>query len=339
MADHSKWYYVEKGERQGPVATEVLKQLLANNTITPSTLLWKEGMKDWQIASTLDELVPPAPIPKVSVQPQKKTKSQPPRSAKKVGPDPVAMPKVTPAPMVVGPPAGTKATKQPKFSTPVPSSDSQLVVETKIPVSKANMPELELPVHNAAVGHRPHPILSKYSRIGYPCLIIGFMLVLSGKGCDSLGNRWASRLVANSQIAEQKFAAEYNSKINALQSQMDAPGKTLTPERLGILKKEMDDLRTKQSQERRRLQNSTWADLKNAASMASANNQSWGFFRELVFVLGSMVLATGLLVVGITGDGSEKWVCLVMLAIITFSLYIGGIAWLSSVTGNIPTAF
>ena len=31
-------------------------------------------------------------------------------------------------------------------------------------------------------------------------------------------------------------------------------------------------------------------------------------------------------------QGAARWICLIMLAIITFSLYVGGIAWLSSVT-------
>ena len=44
-------------------------------------------------------------------------------------------------------------------------------------------------------------------------------------------------------------------------------------------------------------------------------------------IFASIVLASGLLVVGWNADGAERWISLVMLAIITFSVYIGGLAW------------
>ena len=34
-----------------------------------------------------------------------------------------------------------------------------------------------------------------------------------------------------------------------------------------------------------------------------------------------------------TGEGAQKWICLIMLAIVTFSLYVGGSAWIGSWMG------
>ena len=49
----------------------------------------------------------------------------------------------------------------------------------------------------------------------------------------------------------------------------------------------------------------------------------------MLFVFGTIVLSFGLLIVSWTAQGAERWICLIMLAIITFSLYVGGIAWVA----------
>jgi uncharacterized RDD family membrane protein YckC len=42
------WYYAENGEKRGPVEFNTWTSLVSNGTITPETLVWREGMKDWQ---------------------------------------------------------------------------------------------------------------------------------------------------------------------------------------------------------------------------------------------------------------------------------------------------
>jgi len=53
-----QWYYVKNGQRQGPVSTDQIKQLLASGQLQPSDLAWKEGMSQWVAAGTITELVP-----------------------------------------------------------------------------------------------------------------------------------------------------------------------------------------------------------------------------------------------------------------------------------------
>ena len=182
-------------------------------------------------------------------------------------------------------------------------------------------------------------LLAKSKSIGYPCLIIGFLLVISGKGCDSLGSRWAKGTMVAADLAKNQFEANYAAKENALQSQINDLNKSDNPnlERIKTLNGNISDLNKKRNEERRELQATTWSTLNNNASMAMDRYYAWGFMRESIFVFGSMVLSVGLLVVGITGVGSEKWVCLIMLAIITFSIYVGGFAWSASLQNVIPT--
>jgi uncharacterized RDD family membrane protein YckC len=42
------WYYAEAGQQKGPVSESELDGLYSAGTIKPDTLVWKEGMADWQ---------------------------------------------------------------------------------------------------------------------------------------------------------------------------------------------------------------------------------------------------------------------------------------------------
>jgi hypothetical protein len=57
MAD--QWYYVQQGQRQGPVAEEELKQLASSGQLKPTDKVWKQGMAVWTEASQVDGLIPP----------------------------------------------------------------------------------------------------------------------------------------------------------------------------------------------------------------------------------------------------------------------------------------
>lgn len=63
-------YYVGiNGQQSGPFDKNMLKQMAANGQIDPSTLVWKNGMSDWQAASTQSDLndiwaQTPPPMPK-----------------------------------------------------------------------------------------------------------------------------------------------------------------------------------------------------------------------------------------------------------------------------------
>jgi len=67
MAD--QWYYTQRGQRQGPVPVEELKQLASSTQLKPTDLVWKEGMAAWGPASSVEGLFSsptedePPPIP------------------------------------------------------------------------------------------------------------------------------------------------------------------------------------------------------------------------------------------------------------------------------------
>ncbi|MDA9923416.1 DUF4339 domain-containing protein [Verrucomicrobiales bacterium] len=61
------WYYAKDGQQVGPVSQEELENCLANGTINAETLIWKEGMAQWQPAGQILSGVGSAPAASVPV--------------------------------------------------------------------------------------------------------------------------------------------------------------------------------------------------------------------------------------------------------------------------------
>lgn len=49
------WYYVQSGERKGPVEVSVIKDLLASSEIGTEDYVWKKGLEDWTKVKDLNE--------------------------------------------------------------------------------------------------------------------------------------------------------------------------------------------------------------------------------------------------------------------------------------------
>src|SRR4051812_14247099 len=64
------WYYVKQGEQAGPVDDAQLEQLRAGGTIQDDTLVWYEGMPNWQpysyVKSSAASAAPPIAAPAAS---------------------------------------------------------------------------------------------------------------------------------------------------------------------------------------------------------------------------------------------------------------------------------
>jgi hypothetical protein len=54
------WYYAEDGAQKGPITEEQFQALVQAGTITPETLIWRDGMSDWR---TYQEVFAPPAVP------------------------------------------------------------------------------------------------------------------------------------------------------------------------------------------------------------------------------------------------------------------------------------
>src|SRR3974390_149573 len=55
------WFYALEGQRLGPVADSQLDELLRLRKIGPATLVWCEGMSEWQPLNVARPLLPAVP--------------------------------------------------------------------------------------------------------------------------------------------------------------------------------------------------------------------------------------------------------------------------------------
>ena len=69
------WYYVDGAARSGPVAAVEIRRLIGEDRLTPSSMVWRDGMSDWQRADahfdfpSKDAGNGPPPLPPVAPLP------------------------------------------------------------------------------------------------------------------------------------------------------------------------------------------------------------------------------------------------------------------------------
>ena len=80
-----QWYYLVQGQRQGPVEDSDLETLVRQGIVRDDTLVWREGLADWQPFGAVKpkpEHAPPPPAPpKPEPASPPKTETAPPGSA------------------------------------------------------------------------------------------------------------------------------------------------------------------------------------------------------------------------------------------------------------------
>ncbi len=167
--------------------------------------------------------------------------------------------------------------------------------------------------------------------VGRPLLALGLLLVIIAQGCDTVGDRYADRLEARYQLARDQFSDEYQKERlefeddkKKIQDNDNLEGE-MRRDRLEVVNEKLSDLRERETEKRRELEIGRWYKMRIASRDAQHNNRAWGFFRAIVFLFGSLVLTTGLMIVGFTGQGADRWICLAILLIIVISLYGGGL--------------
>lgn len=173
---------------------------------------------------------------------------------------------------------------------------------------------------------------------GLALLLIGLVFVLLARGCDSLANRSTFAKSARYRLELSEFNDEWEDKRSELEEKIEKLQKERAEivdvteseeiqKRLRDAQEELSEHNEDHQQARRNKERGEWKSLKRASENAMNNNILGQFWRELLFVVGTVILSVGLLTVGFTGEPHERKICLIMITIITFSIYVGGIAW------------
>jgi hypothetical protein len=57
----SEWFYTRDHTSYGPVSSVQLQALARSGQLSPTDVVWRQGMAKWTPARTMNELFPPAP--------------------------------------------------------------------------------------------------------------------------------------------------------------------------------------------------------------------------------------------------------------------------------------
>jgi hypothetical protein len=302
---NTQWFYSHGDSEKGPVSRSQLDALARSGTLKADDLVWHEGLEDWQTAASAGIVTPS-------------------------GPKAAAGRTIAPPPQPATPQAATTFAPQPATS----SESSQV---TAPPSSQSRS---TTPIGSAMQRLTSESTVRKLGLfIGQPLILFGLVFVLMGRGCDTLGERFAGRAIARSELTKNAFKDEWQREAAGIQSRIDklrrqaAEGGDVDDEKRDELEKELEELNEDKRREQENLEKIDWRDLEIAARDSRQNHRLWSPWYHLVFVMGTFFLSVGLFVAGFTAQGSDRWICMVMLAIVLFSIYVVGSPWLPFASG------
>ncbi len=172
------------------------------------------------------------------------------------------------------------------------------------------------------------PLVNQVHLVSHGLLIIGLLLAITARGCETIAAKNVLRMQGQADLDQRLFDEERESSLLEIQRRLDDP--KISNALRTQLEKDLADKQADFDKRRKELQNGAWRETANAATRAAGENRAGSYWREILFVAGSILLAFGLGATALIGQGAERWVSCGLLAIIVFSLYVGGMAWTSS---------
>jgi len=229
-----------------------------------------------------------------------------------------------PAPPQATAPASSRVTSEPGPSTP--SISTAKGPGSVIPSSSRS----SQPVSGTA----SDPLILT---IGRALLLVGLVLVLLSKGCDTTGSRAGARARAKILLSQNYFDYEWEQKLQPLVRRLqdlddqidDAEDSAPLYEESERVTENLADLQDQREKEERELRDSLDKDIYKAVNIES-KNAVHSYWRGWAFVIASTLLAVGLCLSAWNAVGPERWICLSVLLVIIYSVYVGGAAWNSS---------
>lgn len=283
------WYFADGDVQRGPVTESQLRALIGTGNLTPEDQVWKEGMEDWTPAGEIPGLFDQA--------------------------GPVTPPATPGMPAATAPAAA--AEPKAKAAKAVKAAPASPAVE-----AKPRLAGIKFDVR------RPLEIFRFAAFLGQPLLLVGLFLGLVTRGCDQLGQRHVARTQAQAKLAESEFQDEWDRQKGVIEQELGDLRARSDPSpadrsRLESLTEQLRSLNDQKQAESNRLRAGPWRELNTTARDAAAAQSLASFWREGIFWLGACLFSLALLIVGFSGAGPERWMALVMLTVIVFSLFVG----------------
>lgn len=168
--------------------------------------------------------------------------------------------------------------------------------------------------------------------VGRVFLGLGLVSVILSRGCDVVAVRAVEQANSRLKLEQLEFEEKWDKQENELQRKLDDIRQKEKPEpndaaQVANLNEQLSKLRKDRSRATELFRQTTLRDLQFAATQASYSHAIGSYWRAVLYVFGSLLLAIGLISASATADGAERWVYLAAMVILMFSLYVFGMGW------------
>lgn len=179
-------------------------------------------------------------------------------------------------------------------------------------------------------------LIERWRPLGELLILLGLLLVITARGCDAIGQRYVTAAEARVEHEQNEFEREWQDRFNDLNTEEDTIRSREEPsaedeDRLREINRERSRLRARQEDARRDIQRDL-QKLRNDANEASTQRRLSEPWIDGAIMIGTLLLASGLLIVGLSPDSPGRWLCIILLAIIVASLFMAGNAWQDMLT-------
>jgi hypothetical protein len=169
-------------------------------------------------------------------------------------------------------------------------------------------------------------------------LTSGLLMVLLAQGCDLAARRQVDRLQGMAELGPAQLRDEWDRKRIELEDKLrelreTADNSASSSARQIEINQQLAELKERHEEQEAERQRHQWRYDSIAARDAKANYLMGRYWRTLLFVTGSFVFTLGLLALGSTASGAERWLCWTMLAIVVYSIFVGGSVWNAAFSG------
>jgi len=163
---------------------------------------------------------------------------------------------------------------------------------------------------------------------------LGLVSVILSRGCDVVAVRAVDSANSRVKLEQLVFDEKWDKQEKDLERKIEAirQKEKLEPEdskELTNLNDQLSKLRKDRSRAADVFRQTTIRNLQFAATQATYSHAIGSYWRAVLFVCGSLLVAIGLIVTSATAEGGERWVCLAALIILMFSLYVFGQGWIT----------
>ncbi len=165
------------------------------------------------------------------------------------------------------------------------------------------------------------------TRYGRLLVLAGLLLMILGRGCDSIGQSYAKRQQALLDLARDEFETKYDRLARPLDAEMaelSAAGGLNADQQSRLIQLRDEQIRVSRQRatEQAKLTSGSWLEMEHAARSGTGNYAAWKPAYEVLIWAGTALLACGALSVGFIGHPIERAGSWVLLAILAVSLLI-----------------